>query len=142
MSGIIGTNSNRGSGSIGTASAGADTALSNLVTLGKEMTCVAWLNMNGTGTIAINDSGGHNGVSAITDISSGRYQVTLNSAMPNIHYSTTATIIGSTSGGYSAFIAPTDFANTTTNFQVTVMHHNGSTGDMISVNVTVHGGSS
>ena len=140
MSGIIGTNSNRGSGSIGTASAGADTSLSNLATAGKEMTCVAWINFNMTNG-SIGDSGGHNGVSGVADLGTGNFRVTLNSAMPNIYYSIVASDLGSTVGNYYAFIAPTE-ATTTTTFAIIVVSHSGVTEDMISVNVTVHGGSS
>ena len=43
----------------------------------------AWVNFNGTGTVAIRDS---EGVSSITDTSSGRYIVNFAAAMANANY--------------------------------------------------------
>jgi hypothetical protein len=43
----------------------------------------AWVNFNGTGTVAINAS---NNVSSITDNSSGNYTVNFTTAMPNVNY--------------------------------------------------------
>jgi len=48
----------------------------------------AWVNFNGTGTVAIRDS---EGVSSITDSGTGDYRVTFTSAMANTNY---ATILG------------------------------------------------
>ena len=45
----------------------------------------AWVNFNGTGTVAIRDS---EGVSSITDNGTGDYTVTFTSAMANTNYST------------------------------------------------------
>jgi len=47
-------------------------------------TCKAWVNFNGTGTVAIRDS--YN-VSSITDIGPGVYYVNLSTAMANANYS-------------------------------------------------------
>lgn len=44
----------------------------------------AWVNFNGTGTVAIRDSGN---VSSITDINVGRYQINFTTAMPDANYS-------------------------------------------------------
>ena len=44
----------------------------------------AWVNFNGTGTVAIRDS---EGVSSITDSSSGRYIVNFAAALANANYS-------------------------------------------------------
>lgn len=49
----------------------------------------AWVNFNGTGTVAIRASGN---VSSITDIGMGRYQVNLTTAMPDVNYALSATI--------------------------------------------------
>lgn len=48
----------------------------------------AWVNFNGTGTVAIRASGN---VSSITDNGTGRYVVNLASAMPDANYSVSAT---------------------------------------------------
>jgi len=49
--------------------------------------CRAWVNFNGTGTVAIRASGN---VSSITDIATGRYTINLTTAMPDANYSVTA----------------------------------------------------
>ena len=46
--------------------------------------CRAWVNFNGTGTVAIRDSGN---VSSITDNSAGNYTVNFTTAMPDANYS-------------------------------------------------------
>ena len=45
--------------------------------------CRAWVNFNGTGTVAIRDSGN---VSSITDRGAGLYTVNFATAMPDINY--------------------------------------------------------
>jgi hypothetical protein len=47
--------------------------------------CRAWVNFNGTGTVAIRASGN---VSSITDNGTGDYTVNLTNAMPDVNYST------------------------------------------------------
>ena len=65
------------------AAGGADTSLSNLSATGEQMVCKAWVNFNGTGTVAIRDS--YN-VSSITDRGTGLYTVTFATAMSNTSY--------------------------------------------------------
>jgi len=48
--------------------------------------CRAWINFNGTGTIAIRNSGG---VTSITDNGTGNYTVTLSFTMPDTNYAPT-----------------------------------------------------
>ena len=50
-------------------------------------TCRAWVNFNGTGTVAIRESGN---VSSITDNGTGDYTVNFTTAMPDANYSVTA----------------------------------------------------
>lgn len=50
--------------------------------------CRAWVNFNGTGTVAIRASGN---VSSITDNGTGDYTVNLTNAMPDINYATVVT---------------------------------------------------
>ena len=45
----------------------------------------AWVNFNGTSTVAIRDS---EGVSSITDLNVGWYRVVLTETMPNVNYAT------------------------------------------------------
>ena len=47
--------------------------------------CRAWVNFNGTGTVAIRGSGN---VSSITDNGSGRYTINFSTAMPDANYAT------------------------------------------------------
>lgn len=51
-------------------------------------TCRAWVNFNGTGTVAIRASGN---VSSITDNGVGQYTVNFTTAMPDANYSALAT---------------------------------------------------
>jgi hypothetical protein len=46
--------------------------------------CRAWVNFNGTGTVAIRASGN---VSSITDSGTGTYSVNYTTAMPDVNYS-------------------------------------------------------
>jgi hypothetical protein len=50
--------------------------------------CRAWVNFNGTGTVAIRASGN---VSSITDRSTGSYDINFSTAMPDINYSVIGT---------------------------------------------------
>jgi hypothetical protein len=58
-------------------------------TLLPEFKCRAWVNFNGTGTVAIRSSGN---VSSITDLGIGNYQVNFTTAMPDANYSITYTL--------------------------------------------------
>lgn len=49
--------------------------------------CRAWVNFNGTGTVAIRGSGN---VSSITDNGVGSYTINFSTAMPNANYAVTA----------------------------------------------------
>ena len=60
--------------------------------------CRAWVNFNGTGTVAIQASGN---VSSITDNGTGNYTVNFINAIPNANYSATIGI-NLTSSGWSA----------------------------------------
>jgi hypothetical protein len=66
--------------------------------------CRAWVNFNGTGTVAIRASGN---VSSITDNGTGDYTVNFTTAMPDANYSTVASCgrNGTGSGGYLALPA-------------------------------------
>jgi hypothetical protein len=59
----------------------------------------AWVNFNGTGTVAIRDS---LNVSSITDNGSAHYSITVASALGNANYTVTAM---SQDGGYGNFVA-------------------------------------
>jgi len=60
--------------------------------------CRAWVNFNGTGTVAIRASGN---VSSITDNGVGDYTVNFTTAMPDANYSAVATVGGGFSANYT-----------------------------------------
>ena len=64
--------------------------------------CRAWVNFNGTGTVAIRASGN---VSSITDVGTGRYTVNFTTAMPDADYSYVGTC-KDVSGGSVASMNP------------------------------------
>ena len=55
---------------------------------GQKLIPTAWVNFNGTGTVAIRDS---EGVSSITDNSTGDFSVMFSTTMADVNYSTVAT---------------------------------------------------
>ena len=62
--------------------------------------CRAWVNFNGTGTVAIRASGN---VSSITDNGTGDYTVNFTTAMPDVNYSATSNVRGTdTTGNFEA----------------------------------------
>lgn len=75
-----------------------------LVDVNNTRVCKAWVNFNGTGTVAIRDS--YN-VSSIVDNSTGNYTVNFTTAMADANYSTTASIgrNATGTGGYLASIS-------------------------------------
>ena len=63
--------------------------------------CRAWVNFNGTGTVAIRASGN---VSSITDNGTGSYTVNFTTSMPDVNYSAIGTVSDlSAPGGNEAF---------------------------------------
>jgi uncharacterized protein (AIM24 family) len=61
--------------------------------------CRAWVNFNGTGTVAIRASGN---VSSITDNGTGDYTVNFTTAMPDANYSVSLMSDFNASGGFNA----------------------------------------
>ena len=59
--------------------------------------CRAWVNFNGTGTLAIRDSGN---VSSITDNGTGLYTLNFTTSMPDANYSVAGIGNGNTGGVY------------------------------------------
>ena len=73
--------------------------------------CRAWVNFNGTGTVAIRASGN---VSSITDNGVGDYRVNFATAMPDINYSVVVTSRRTNSAdmNFAATLKPTATPNT------------------------------
>ena len=99
----------------------------------------AWVNFNGTGTIAIRDSFN---VSSITDNGTGDYTVNFTTAMPNANYAINVSISPNYAGAYSAAPAinatgTTEVAPTTTAARFTTVSTGGSAFDVKYVNVSV-----
>jgi hypothetical protein len=65
--------------------------------------CRAWVNFNGTGTVAIRASGN---VSSITDNGTGDYTVNFTTAMPDTNYASTFGVSQSGSGAFNATLGP------------------------------------
>ncbi len=98
----------------------------------------AWLNLNGSGTIAIRDSFN---VSSVSDSGTGVYVVTMANAMANTNY----VVIGNSmhlSGTYLALSTIRDRDQSTrsaTQFQIDCLNNSGSVTDGEEIHVAVFG---
>tara|TARA_R110000787_G_scaffold192818_1_gene304321 strand:+ start:27 stop:425 length:399 start_codon:yes stop_codon:yes gene_type:complete len=94
-------------------------------------TAKAWVNLNGTGTVAIRDS---ENVSSITDNSAGDYTVNFATAMANVNYSAVA------SGNQTRYIKSIDTI-ATDGFEINVRQNDtaGTFGDASIVTAIVMG---
>jgi hypothetical protein len=97
--------------------------------------CRAWVNFNGTGTVAIRASGN---VSSITDNNTGDYRVNFTTSMPDLNYSTTCSTNSST-GDSSRPVVAVDHDNNPGNCTIrTVGTFNNNTNvDCSIVNVAI-----
>lgn len=97
----------------------------------------AWLNMNGQGSIAINDSFG---ISSIVDNTTGVYDGNFTNSMANISYSVTGSNIGDTQSFYALSIQSGGSANTTGTYEVSCRNTvTDGIIDPLVVNTTAHG---
>ena len=71
-------------------------------------TCRAWVNFNGTGTVAIRASGN---VSSITDNGTGDYTVNFTTAMPDTNYAVNGTTGISSGTTYTTVASPANNAS-------------------------------
>ena len=80
--------------------------------------CRAWVNFNGTGTVAIRESGN---VSSITDNGTGHYTVNFTTAMPDVNYAVSLSnqrdYAGSKDAGFCLMKAGTSIQQTSSSFQ-------------------------
>lgn len=74
--------------------------------------CRAWVNFNGTGTVAIRASGN---VTSITDLGTGQYSVNFTTAMFDANYAFNVSTQGTDYGGLSATPSTTSFGRYFTN---------------------------
>ena len=70
-----------------------------------ENSCSAWINFNGTGTVAIRDSFN---VSSITDHATGDYTLNFTNSMPNSNYAVAGCCIGSTNNYFNHVFGSND----------------------------------
>jgi hypothetical protein len=97
--------------------------------------CRAWVNFNGTGTVAIRASGN---VSSITDNGTGDYTVNFTTAMPDVNYSVAGTAQQNTAGSRGDwFVGLHQTAQTTSARRVSSVDTGGNPGDALVVNVQI-----
>jgi len=99
--------------------------------------CRAWVNFNGTGTVAIRASGN---VTSITDNGVGDYTVNFTTAMPDANYSVAGACQFGTSGGSQSFVAVKAAASTyqTTSLNVVgIRSDTAALTDFVAVNVAI-----
>jgi hypothetical protein len=77
--------------------------------------CRAWVNFNGTGTVAIRASGN---VSSITDLGTGAYRVNFATAMPDANYAVATSGEGYTLGSAGALQGPSTYSLSTSSFSL------------------------
>ena len=98
--------------------------------------CRAWVNFNGTGTVAIRDSGN---VSSITDNGIGYYTVNFTTAMPDVNYAWSGSV--GEAGGSNIVCgdnsSPTPVAPTTSALAITAINAAVANKDMRYVSITV-----
>jgi hypothetical protein len=95
--------------------------------------CRAWVNFNGTGTVAIRASGN---VSSITDLGTGDFRANFTTAMPDANY-TQVWGAGSGAGSGSYFTSTIFFAPTTSNCSVRTTNSGGALQDAAFVTLAV-----
>lgn len=91
--------------------------------------CRAWVNFNGTGTLAIRASGN---VSSITDGGTGDYTVNFTTAMPDANYSLVLSTTYGSANGFSG-LSPTTTAARVNSYTTTT----GAALDSAYVNVAI-----
>ena len=97
--------------------------------------CRAWVNFNGTGTVAIRTSGN---VSSITDNGTGDYTINFTTAMPDVNYAISGLANRNTTGGYGQYICtPYNQAQTSSTFRIAVVAYDGNFYDCPQVTLMV-----
>ncbi|MBV5344055.1 MAG: hypothetical protein JZU63_00175, partial [Rhodoferax sp.] len=102
--------------------------------------CRAWVNFNGTGTVAIRASGN---VSSITDNGTGLYTINFATALPDANYcpvvSCATNNVGTAVQVHSASFFSTASVKTTTALQVSGRSDSGSAFDVTEFYVSIFG---
>ena len=96
----------------------------------------AWVNFNGTGTVAIRASGN---VSSITDNATGDYTVNFATAMPDVNYILSGSAALTTTSAAPRFLAPVGTNGVTAgSCQIRVADDTGTNNDCAMVSVAIH----
>ena len=95
--------------------------------------CRAWVNFNGTGTVAIRSSGN---VSSITDNGTGDYTVNFTTALPDANYATTG-MTGGVNTGYVLGVYSSVASPSTTSVRVGSFRAGVGLADEAYINVTI-----
>lgn len=99
-----------------------------------QQACKAWVNFNGTGTVAIRAA--YN-VTSITDGGTGIYTINFTTALSDANYSISALNAGDASyGSYGVYVFQ-QAAPTTSGFQIATRSNGGTYVDPIQVNASV-----
>jgi len=114
-----------------TGNASTATALSTASGSAPSYSARAWVNFNGTGTVAINASGN---VSSITDNGVGNYTVNFTTALPDANYAVVGSINNNNS---SCGFTPTALATGTTRIVTTTVNPTTSYVDFSIVTVSI-----
>ena len=95
----------------------------------------AWVNFNGTGTVAIRDS---LNVSSITDNGTGTYTVNFTTAMQDANYCAVGSTIGSIDAQYATYTNSANTALSTSSVTIEIRNSvSGSVMDQPCVNVVI-----
>ena len=95
--------------------------------------CRAWVNFNGTGTVAIRASGN---VSSITDNGTGNYTVNFTTAMPDTNYSVPASAKNTASSNADIRVVGT-YSLTTTSVGINTVSHLPAFADPVFVHLAI-----
>jgi hypothetical protein len=96
--------------------------------------CRAWVNFNGTGTVAIRASGN---VSSITDGGTGIYTVNFTNALPDANYETNAITSDDASAAAFVYLSGTTGSASTTSIIIRVVNTGGTPVDRTTVAVSI-----
>lgn len=97
--------------------------------------CRAWVNFNGTGTVAIRESGN---VSSITDNGTGDYTVNFTTAMPDANFAAIVTAGGNAAAANPNAASAWAAVYSTSSLRIGVTDNNSDTNtDVVNVNVSI-----
>lgn len=96
--------------------------------------CRAWVNFNGTGTVAIRASGN---VTSITDNGVGDYTVNFTNAMPDANYSPTVSYAPTLNGSGAAARVVYIYSTGAAGLRITSKDNGGSASDFESMNAAI-----